>query len=53
MHKMSVIETTMLRWTHSKTGKGRIKNEHFWEHLGVASIGDKIRETHVRWFGYV
>lgn len=30
--------------------KDGIKNEHFWEYLGVASMGDKLIETHLRWF---
>ena len=25
----------------------------FREHLGVATIGDKFRETRLRWFGHV
>ena len=35
-----------------KTRKDKIRNEQFREHLGV-SIGDKTRETHLRWFGHV
>jgi len=49
MQKMSVAKTT-LRWMCGNTRKNRIRNECFREHLGVASIGDKIRDTHLRWF---
>ena len=55
MHKISVVEMRMLRWTRDKTRKDRIRNECYRENLGVAlaSIGDKIRETRLRWFGHV
>ena len=43
----------MLGWICGKIGKDRIRNEHFWENLGVASRADKIRETNLRWFGHV
>ena len=43
----------MLRWKCGKTRKDRIINERVQELLGVASIGDQIRETHLRWFGPV
>lgn len=32
----------------SNTRKARIKNEHIWYHFGVASIGDKLSENHLR-----
>lgn len=35
----------LLRWMCVKTKKDKLKNEHFQEHLGKASIGVKIRET--------
>lgn len=28
-----------------KTRKNKIRNKHFREHLGVALLGDKTRET--------
>ena len=40
-----------LRWMYGKT-RIKIVNERFREHLRVALIGDKIRETCLRWFGY-
>ena len=42
----------MLRWMFGKTRKDRIKNTRFREHLRVASIGNKIRSTCLRWFGH-
>lgn len=50
---MSVEEMRTLRWIHSKSRKDRIRNEHFQDHLGVASIDDGLRETHLRWYGNV
>lgn len=38
----------MLMWICGKTKNDKIKNESFQEHLGVASIGHKIRETRLR-----
>ena len=52
MQKMDVVKMRMLRMMCSKT-KDKIRNEHFQPHLGVASIGDKIRATRLRWFGHV
>ena len=53
MHKMDVAEMRMLRWMCNKTRKDKISNECFRDHLEVATIGDKIRETRLRWFGNV
>ena len=36
-----------------KTKKDKIRNERFREHLGVATIGDKIKETRLRWFAHL
>ena len=54
MRKMDVVQMGMLRWMCNKTRKIKIINERFQEHLGIASsIGDKIRETCLRWFRHV
>ena len=50
---MSVVEMIMLRKIRRKTRKDRIKNECIQGHLRVSSIGDILRETHLRWFGHV
>lgn len=33
------------RWICGKTKEDRIKNEHVREHLGIAPMGDKLREA--------
>ena len=43
----------MLRWMCGKSRKHWIRNEHIKEHLWIASISDKLRETFSRWFGHV
>ena len=43
----------MLKWMCVKTRKYRIINEHIWEHLEVALIGDEFKETCLKWFGHV
>ena len=53
MHRTSVAEMRVLRWMCGKTSKDRIKNEDIQEDVGVPSIGYKLRETRLRWFGHV
>ena len=43
MHKVDVAEIRILRWICGKIRNDRIRNKGFREHLGIASIGDKIR----------
>ena len=45
MHKINVAKIRTLRSMCDKTRKDRIKNEHFLEHLGVATVGDKLRDS--------
>lgn len=51
--KLIVIGMRMLRWMYDKTWNDGIRNEHIKEHLDVASIGYKLREARLRWFGHV
>ena len=53
MQKMDVVGIRMLRRMCGKTRKDKIRNERFLDHLWRASIGDKIREIRLRWFGHV
>ena len=43
----------MLRWMSDKTRKDKIRNEFIHGSLGVVPIGDKMRESRLRWFGHV
>lgn len=38
---------------YSKTRNDGIGNERSWEHLEVAPIDDKVRETCLRWLGHI
>ena len=40
MHRMSVIDMRMFRWTYGQTRMDRIRDVHFREHLVAASMGD-------------
>ncbi|KAL4185508.1 hypothetical protein AMTRI_Chr10g6290 [Amborella trichopoda] len=48
---MSVADMRMMRWMSGKTKNDRIQNEFIQENLGVAPIGDKIKDSRVRWAG--
>ncbi|KAL4179082.1 hypothetical protein AMTRI_Chr13g118290 [Amborella trichopoda] len=50
---MGVAEMRMLRWMSGKTRRDRIRNESIGENLGIAPIGDKMRESRLRWAGHV
>ena len=53
MYKMDAPGMKMLRCRCGKTRKDKIRNECLEEYLGVASMGDNIKEIRLRWFGHV
>ena len=52
-HKMSVVETCMLRWMCDNTSRDKVRNEDIHTKISVALIEEKMGENHLRWFGYV
>ena len=48
-----VAEMRMVRWMCGHTRLDRIRNEVVRNKVGVANIGDKLRESRLRWFGHV
>ena len=53
MHKMSITKMRMQGWMCGKIKKDTKKIERFLKHLEVSTIGNKIKDTYLRWFGYV
>lgn len=51
--KMKVAEMSMLRWMCGHTRKDKIRNEYIRDKVGVSYVEDKLRESMLRWFGYV
>lgn len=47
---MNVAEISMLRWMSSKD---LIKIETIQNKLEAAPLGDKIKDTCLRWFGHI
>ena len=43
----------MIRWKSVNTRKDMIQNEEIHLKIGVTSTDEKMRESHLRWFGYV
>ena len=53
VRKFEVAEMRMLRWMCGCTMLDKIPNRVYREKLGIAAIGDKLREGRLRWFGHV
>ena len=51
--KLSVAEMSMLRWMCGNTRRDEVRNENIHTKIGVATIKEKMRENHLRWFGHV
>ena len=49
---MSVAEIRMLRWMCGNTRRNKVINEDIRTKIGAASIEEKMRENHLRWFGH-
>ena len=43
----------ILRWMCGNTRRDKVRNEDIRTKIGVASIEEKMRENHLRWFGHV
>lgn len=53
MYKIDAAKMKILMWMCDKSMKNKIRNGHFQEHLRAAIIGNKIRETLLKWFMHV
>jgi len=53
VQRLIVTEMTMIRWMYGYTRMDRIRNEVIRDLVKMAPIEDKMRETRLRWFGYV
>ena len=51
--RMEVAEMKMLRFSTGKTRKDRIRNEEVRSRTGVVELGQKLRETRLRWLGHI
>ncbi|KAL1465790.1 hypothetical protein WDU94_005331 [Cyamophila willieti] len=48
-----VAEMRMLRWMCGLTRRDRVRNERIRETVKVGSLGKKVQESRLRWFGHV
>jgi len=53
VQRLMVAEMRMIRWMCGYTKMDMIRNVVIRERVGVAPLEDKLRETRLRWFGYV
>jgi len=50
---MRAVEMRMIHWICGHTRLDKIRNKVIRGKVGVASIGDKMREARLRWFGHL
>ena len=50
---MEVAEMKMLRFSIGKARKDRIRNEEMRSRTGVVELGQKLRETRLRWLCHI
>ncbi|XP_070007638.1 uncharacterized protein [Nicotiana sylvestris] len=53
MEKMKVAKIRILRWMSGYTRRDKVRNEAIWDNVGVAFMENKMRESRLRWFGYI
>ena len=53
IQKISVIEIRILKWMYGKIKLDKVRNEDIRRQVGIAAIDNKLRENHLRWFGYI
>ena len=51
--KMEVGELKMVRWALGVTRKDKIKNEYVRGTAKITKLGDKLRNTRLRWYGHL
>ncbi|KAK3523575.1 hypothetical protein QTP70_002484 [Hemibagrus guttatus] len=51
--ELEVAELKMLKFSLGVTRLDRIRNEYIRGTAHVGHMGDKVRETRLRWFGHV
>ena len=50
---IEVAKMKMLRFSIGKTREDRIRNEEVRSRTGVVKLGQKLRETRLRWLGHI
>ena len=53
IQRLMVAEMKMIRWICGYTRLDKIMNEVIRDLVKVAPIGDRMRESRLRWFGHV
>ena len=52
-HRLHVMEMRMARWTLGISLLDHLTNDEIRRQLGITTIGDKMRENRLRWYGHV